>query len=220
MPPTPSHVCAVILVGGGGHARVVADSAICAGLDVLGCVGPRPESVGAQELPWLGDDELLSALCAERGARPHVAVGGSVSTRRRLVGLVDAAGLQLLTIVHPSAVVASAASLEDGVFIGPRAVVNPGARVATSAIVNTGAVVEHDVVVCELAFVGPAACLCGDVVIGAGAFVGANATLLPGVTIGAGAIVGAGAVVTRDVSAGAVVVGTPARVVGDSTPAR
>ena len=47
-----------------------------------------------------------------------------------------------------------------------------------------------------------------------GAIVGANATLLPGITVGEGALVGAGAVVTRDVLAGVVVVGNPARVVG------
>jgi acetyltransferase-like isoleucine patch superfamily enzyme len=45
--------------------------------------------------------------------------------------------------------------------------------------------------------------------------IGANATVLPGVRIGANALVGAGAVVVRDVPPGKVVVGNPARVVGD-----
>jgi UDP-2-acetamido-3-amino-2,3-dideoxy-glucuronate N-acetyltransferase len=49
----------------------------------------------------------------------------------------------------------------------------------------------------------------------AGASIGANATILPGLTIGARAMVGAGSVVTRDVPQGAIVVGNPARVVGD-----
>ena len=51
--------------------------------------------------------------------------------------------------------------------------------------------------------------------IGRGAIIGANATLLPGIVIGDRAIVGAGAVVVRDVDAGSVVVGNPARVIGD-----
>jgi UDP-2-acetamido-3-amino-2,3-dideoxy-glucuronate N-acetyltransferase len=47
------------------------------------------------------------------------------------------------------------------------------------------------------------------------ASIGSNATILPGLTIGTKAIVGAGAVVTRDVPDYAIVVGVPARVIGD-----
>lgn len=54
------------------------------------------------------------------------------------------------------------------------------------------------------------------VIIGNGASIGANATILGGVTIGAGAMIGAGAVVTHDVPPGVLVVGNPARIVGDA----
>jgi acetyltransferase-like isoleucine patch superfamily enzyme len=54
----------------------------------------------------------------------------------------------------------------------------------------------------------------------AGAAIGSNATILGGVTVGVGALVGAGAVVVHDVPDYAVVVGSPARIVGDSREAR
>lgn len=47
------------------------------------------------------------------------------------------------------------------------------------------------------------------------ASIGSNATILPGVTIGEKAIIGSGAVVTHDVPDYAIVVGVPARVIGD-----
>ena len=47
------------------------------------------------------------------------------------------------------------------------------------------------------------------------ASIGSNATIVCGITIGEGVLVGAGAVVTRDVPDHALVVGVPARVIGD-----
>jgi len=47
------------------------------------------------------------------------------------------------------------------------------------------------------------------------ASIGSNATILAGITIGEDAMIGAGAVVTSDVPDHAIVVGVPARIVGD-----
>ncbi len=52
------------------------------------------------------------------------------------------------------------------------------------------------------------------------ASIGSNATILAGITIGVGAMVGAGAVVTHDVPDHAIVVGVPARVIGDARDMR
>jgi len=49
-----------------------------------------------------------------------------------------------------------------------------------------------------------------------GASIGTGATIISGVTIGKGALVGAGAVVNKDVPDYTIVVGVPARVVGDT----
>jgi len=49
-----------------------------------------------------------------------------------------------------------------------------------------------------------------------GASVGSGATIMSGVTIGERALVGAGSVVTKDVPPYALVVGVPARIIGDT----
>lgn len=94
--------------------------------------------------------------------------------------------------VHSNAFIPEYSTLEAGAWVGPNVVL-------TNALYPQGrGVKEH--------LRGP--------MIRSGAKIGANATLLPGVVIGRSALVGAGAVVVGDVPDGAVVVGNPARVVG------
>lgn len=61
--------------------------------------------------------------------------------------------------------------------------------------------------------------LCRPVRICDNVFIGARAIILKGVTVGEGSVVGAGAVVAKDVPPFSVVVGNPARVIGDSRKA-
>ena len=52
------------------------------------------------------------------------------------------------------------------------------------------------------------------------AAIGSNATILAGITVGENSLIGAGAVVTKDVPAYAIVVGVPAKIVGDVRKSR
>lgn len=204
----------IVIVGAGGHAKVVADALAGAGRRVLGALDPsfnRGERALCG-LPLLGDDSWLE------GRRPGsleaaVGVGANpdVAPRRRIQLRLKERGLRLPPVVAPSASVSLSATLGEGAQVLTRAVVHPEARVGEGAVVNTAAVVEHDVVMGAFSFAAPGAVLCGNVKLGDGAFVGAAAVVLPGVSVGAGAVVGAGSVVLRDVPAGARVAGNPAR---------
>lgn len=206
----------LVLVGAGGHAKVLADLIAAAGVyRVVGATDAQPKGPAAKlsGLPILGGDEVLPGLKKKGVSCASVGVGASTDTRVRafLRRLLRENGFTTPALIHPRAIVSERARIEPGAQVMAGAVINPGARVGAGAVINTGAIVEHDCTVGEDAFIGPGAILGGEVMIGEGAFLGLGARILPGVSVGAKTVVGAGAVVVRDARAGVVVVGVPAR---------
>lgn len=206
----------LLVVGAGGHARVLIDLLLAAGdVRILGVLERGRERVGEAVLgvPIIGDDSAADRY-GPGAVDIVVAVAGFGERARRHAVLRDwhERGYRVRGVRGPSSVVSPFATVAEGVQILSGAVVNPGASLGPDCIVNTGAIVEHDCVVGEAAHLAPAAVLGGGAEIGARAQVGLNATVLHGRTVGAGAIVGAGAVVTRDVPPGTVAAGVPARV--------
>ncbi len=201
----------VVVLGAGGHARVLLDALRLLGDDVVGCIDPDP-AAGLPGVPRLGGDEAFATL-DPAGVLLVNGLGSIASTalRRRVHADATARGFAFATVVHPSAVVARDVVLAAGAQVCAGAVLQTGARVLDDALVNTRASVDHDSVVGAHAHVAPGAVVCGGVTIGDGAHVGTGAVLVQGVRIGADALVGAGAVVLRDVAAGRRVVGVPAR---------
>lgn len=201
-----AQACKIVLLGGGGHAGVVAETARLAGRRLAGLLddAPHPRAAGPG-LPRLGPLDDREALA---GCEWLVALG-DIALRRRVIDALGAGAARPL--VHPGATISPSASLGRGTWVGPGAVVHTGAAIAPHCIINSGAVVEHDVRIGENVHVAPAAAIGGDAFIGADTLIGLGARILPGLKIGAGCVVGAGAVITRDFGDGSCLAGVPAR---------
>lgn len=202
------------LVGGGGHGRVVLDTAHTAGLDVIGIVDPG-HAVGETILgvPVIGGDEVLERWAAGSGWLNGIGANPSL-TRRRTVFESLFARFEVVQLRHPSAIIGGECRLGKGVQLMAGTILQTGSAIGENTVINTGASVDHDCQIGAHCFIGPRATLCGQVRIGEGSFVGAGAVILPGVQIGMGAVIGAGALVNRDVPDGAQVRGSPARNMG------
>ncbi|SJM93119.1 conserved hypothetical protein [Crenothrix polyspora] len=201
---------ALLIIGAGGHAKVVIDAVRCA--------------YGESVILQLADDNLALAgvTCMELSIIApvsravttegdfHVAVGHN-GFRARLAETCLQAGMVYNSIVHPKAAVAASATMADGCFIAANAVVAPMVVLNAGCIVNHGAVVDHDCVIGRYCHIAPNATLAGDVRLGEKVLIGAGANILPGVTIGDNCVVGAGAVVLHDLPPHTTYAGVPAQ---------
>lgn len=206
----------VIVIGAGGHASVVADALLAAGIEVIGFTDADVRRHGAQlcGLPVLGDDAALTLHDPEQVqlANGLGSLGNDAAPlRQRVQQGLEATGWRFCNVIHPTASVSPFARLGAGIQVMAGAVVQPGARLDDGAIINTRAVVEHDVHIGAWTHVAPGAVVCGDAVIGACSHVGAAAVVRQGVHLGERTLLGLGAAAVKHFSGMGTLTGVPAR---------
>jgi UDP-perosamine 4-acetyltransferase len=202
----------LVLVGSGGHAKVVAEIfEEAADFEIIGCTS-RDSTTDVLGYPILGDDDLLPELLRDGVRYAFVALGEN-NLRRKLIRHVTALGFELVNAVSRKAVVSRRARLQAGIAIMPGAVINSESKIGEGAIVNTGATVDHDCLVGSYCHIAPGVNLAGTVCVGDGTFLGIGSRVIPGISIGCWAMVGAGAVVIRNVPDRVTVAGVPAKII-------
>ena len=205
----------VVIVGTGGMGREaaawVADGG--RGEDLVGFLDEDASLHGGviAGLPVLGG---LDWLDGNLDVEVVPAIGSPVR-RAAVVAHLDLAGVALVTVVHPSALLGPGVSVGDGAIVCPGVLLTRDVQVGRAVIVNYGAMVGHDGDLGDASVVSPGVHLAGNVTVGPEADVGIGASVIQGVRIGARAVVGAGAVVIRDVEPGTTVVGVPATALGE-----
>lgn len=195
----------VIVIGGGGHAKVVIDCILSAGDSVVGILDDALE-VGTRVLgiPVLGRVDEWEKFNENKFI---IAIGNN-EVRHVLSERINA---DWHTAIHPTATLSKFASVGAGSVIMPHAVVNAEASVGEHCIINTSAVIEHDSVIGNFAHISPAAALAGNVRVGAGTHIGIGASIRNNITVCEGVTVGAGAAVVKNITEKGIYVGVPAR---------
>jgi len=202
-----------LVLGGGGHAKVVIDA--LKRMDIAGEIAvlvddADPAAKDDPGAPVIGGDSFLD-IAVDKGFSHFVAAIGDNAVRAAVFKKGVAAGLTPLGVLHPDSMVSDTARLGEGCMVLAGAVINAGAIIGDNVIVNSNAVIEHDCKVADHVHVAPRACLLGGVGVGEAAHIGAGAVVREGLNVGAGAMIGAGAAVVEDIAAGVTAVGVPAK---------
>ena len=196
----------LIIVGAGGHGKVVYDVA---------------ESMGVfSEIYFLDDDRLLlgdfyksKVIGSSREVNRYlndygfiVAIGDNAIREKILLELksIDAT---IEVLVHSKALISSTVNIGVGTVVMPNVIINADSKIGRGVILNTASVVEHDCRVGDFCHISPNATICGIVNIGKNSWVGAGATVINNLNICDEVTIVAGSVVLRTLNKSGTYVG-------------
>ena len=193
------------LIGASGHAKVIMDCLLDAGVAIQGLFDKNPAVKSLKGYAVNGDYTF------SHKEEPLVISIGLNAIRHRIAE--ELKGRTFGKAIHPSAMISSDVTIGEGTVVFHGAIIQSSAKIGQHVIVNTSASIDHDCIVGDFAHIAPQVALCGLVSVGEGTLVGAGAVVVPGIKIGKWCVIGAGSVVFRDVPDYGLVVGNPARLI-------
>ena len=187
----------LVIIGGGGHAAVLAETARAAGFAIAGYTAPEASqrNIG----PYLGHDTGLGSRYAPAQIDLVIGIGSIAPTQQRgdLYRTFIERGYSFATVIHPSATIAGSAKIGRGVQVMAGCILQTNVVIADNVIINTRASIDHDSVVGAHAHIAPGAILCGGVTVGECAHVGPGAVLIQNCSVPYKGFVRAGEVVSH-----------------------
>jgi sugar O-acyltransferase (sialic acid O-acetyltransferase NeuD family) len=207
----------IVLVGAGGHAKVIIDIIKSrSNYEIVG-VTDKDYSYGdfVLDIPIIGDDSILEELFNTGVKNAFICVGAlqDILVRDKIYMKLKDIGFNIPVLIHKDSIVSQYAEISAGTCVMAGAIINPGACVGENCIINTGAVIEHDSKVQRNTHISPRVCIAGGVSIGSGTHVGMGSCIIQGVHIGSNVIIGAGAVVICNIEDNVTAVGIPSKII-------
>ncbi|MCA9401180.1 MAG: acetyltransferase [Candidatus Omnitrophica bacterium] len=205
----------MIILGGGGHAKVVLDALnYSEDVSVRGIIDNNlPKGEKLYGIPVIGSDEELEKFYDEGIEWIFIGIGFITDSQeqQRRVEMLESIGFQFPMIMHPTAVVAEDVDIDEGTFVAPSVTINPGTRIGAHCIINTGVTIDHDCAIGDFVHLSPGVTLSGGVYVEDHSFIGVGSNVAHGVNIGSNVIVGAGSTVIKDILEPGTYVGSPVR---------
>ena len=199
----------IAIMGASGHCKVIAEIALEEGYDNIVFVDLNPTIDMLGEYPVADEDTDLDNFINEK--YDFIVGIGDAKIRRKVQEKLISKGANVVTLVHPSAVIAYDAKIGVGTVVMAGAVVNPGTTIGDGVIINTCASVDHDNMIGDYAHISVGAHTAGTVAIGDNTWLGIGAVVSNNLSICSNCVIGAGAVVVKNIIKEGTYVGVPAK---------
>ena len=191
----------LIIIGAGGHGKVIADIAIKNGYKDIAFLDDNGEIKECAGFPVIGKIKEVNSIDGDK----IIAIGNAM-IREKIQK-----ELEVITLIHPDAVIGRRVKIGDGTVVMAGAVINSDTVIGDGCIVNTSSSIDHDCMIDDYSHIAVGAHLCGTVKIGKGTWVGAGATINNNISICNECTIGAGAVVVKNIDVSGTYIGMPAQ---------
>lgn len=198
----------VVVIGAGGHAKVIADIILLSGDNLLGFLDDDEEKQNSEVYKGYKVIGKISDTEKHKENNFIIAIGDN-HTRETIAK--EHRGLNWYTAIHPNATIADTVKIGDGTAVMAGVVINADSEIGNHCIVNTSSSIDHDNIIDDYTHISPGAHLAGKVFVGRYSWICAGATIINNINIGDDVIVGAGATVIKNINEQGTYVGTPAK---------
>lgn len=200
-----------ILIGAGGHSKVVIDILKSRNEKVVGIVDDDPKRNSVSNTPILGSTEIIPDLINSFANAYYIVCVGDNRTRGDIVKRLEPLDLKYGIAVHPTAILGSNVVIKAGSVVMPNVVVNVDTFIGEHTILNTACTIDHECKVGQFVHISPGVNLAGNVQVGSFSHIGIGASVIQGLTIGSNSTIGAGSCVVNDIEDNIVAIGCPAK---------
>ena len=203
----------IVVIGGGGHAKVLISVLKKSGYEVTGYTD-RQDRGSILGILHLGDDSILPELINKHSRCKAIVGVGKIDTSSVRILIqkdISMLGFDFPVIISPSAVVNESVVLGDGTVVFDGVVLNSGTEMGQACIINTSSTVEHDCRIGDNVHIAPGVTLSGGVTIGYNCMIGTGANVIQYVNICDSCMIGAGSTVVKDITIAGTYVGNPAK---------
>lgn len=185
----------VVILGAGGHAKVVAEIITKAGNIVVGFLD---DNLNIQNSEIYKDKKVLGLIndCVKFKDCFFIIAIGNNEIRKNISKKYN---LKWYTAIHPCSTIADDVEIGEGTVIMPGVVINSGTKIGNHCIINTSSSLDHDDFIEHYVHVSPGAHLAGAVIVGEKTWIGAGATIINNININKNNIIGAGATVVQNI---------------------
>jgi len=194
----------IIIIGAGGHAKVIADIVIKSGNELIGFLDDD-KSTNEKILgyDYLGEIEN----CNKYNMKFIIGIGDN-GVRKMISEKYD---LNYITLIHPSAQIGLNVKIGNGTVVMANVVINTETVIGDHCIINTGAVVEHNNFIENFVHISPNVSLGGTVKIGTQTHIGIGAVVKNNIIICKNCVIGSGGVVVKNIEKSGVYIGVPVK---------